>query len=86
MSDKAKTTKSGSVEKVVRSVDPLDADKAEIKIHDAEPLYQEIRIENSLTDADGNEVQLKEGAEVEVHIEADKDATTAKKSGQTGRF
>jgi hypothetical protein len=76
---KAKTTKSGTVEKLVKSVNPSEADKAEIKIHDAEPLYQEIRIENTLKDADGNEVQLKKGAEVEVHIEADKNATTHKR-------
>jgi hypothetical protein len=75
MSDKAKTTKFGTVEKVVKSFDPREPDKAEIKIHDAEPLYQEIRIENSLADQDGNEVELKNGAEVEVHIEADKGAT-----------
>jgi hypothetical protein len=79
MSDKAKTIKSGTVEKVVKSLDPRMPDKAQINIHDAEPLYQEIRIENSLKDADGNEVQLKNGAEVEVHIEADKSATTAGK-------
>ena len=79
MSDKVKTTKSGTVEKVVKSVDPQIPDKAQINIHDAEPLYQEIRIENSLKDEDGNEVQLKNGAEVEVHIEADKAATSAKR-------
>jgi hypothetical protein len=78
MSSKAKTTKSGTVEKLVKAVDPSEADRAEIKIHDAEPLYQEIRIENSLKDTDGNEVQLKKGAEVEVHIEADKSATEKK--------
>jgi hypothetical protein len=33
-----------------------------------------------LTDQDSNEVKLKEGAEVEVHVEADKDATTPKKT------
>lgn len=79
MSDKAKITKSGTVEKVVRSVDPRQPDKAQINIHDAEPLYQEIRIENTLTDENGNEVQLKNGAEVEVHIEANKKATIAKR-------
>lgn len=78
MSDKAKTTKAGTVAKLVKSVDSREPDKAQINIHEAEPLYQEIRIENSLTDADGTEVQLKQGAEVEVHIEADKNATTAK--------
>jgi len=79
MSDKAKTTKSGTVEKLVKSLDPRDPEKAQINIHDAEPLYQEIRIENKLTDENGTEVKLKEGAEVEVHVEADKDATTPKK-------
>jgi hypothetical protein len=78
MADTAKTTKSGTVEKLVKPMDPRQPEKAQINIHDAEPLYQEIRIDNSLKDADGNEVQLKEGAEVEVHIEAPKEATTAK--------
>jgi hypothetical protein len=72
----ARTTKPGTVEKVLTPLDPNDPEKAQINIHGAEPLYQEIRIENSLTDRDGNEVKLKEGAEVEVHVEADKTATT----------
>ena len=80
MSDKAKITKSGTVARLVKSVDPCEPDKAQINIHDAEPLYQEIRIENSLKDEKGNEVKLKEGAEVEVHVEADKSATTPKKT------
>lgn len=79
MTDKAKTTKSGTVEKLVKPMDPHEPEKAQINIHDAEPLYQEIRIDNSLTDADGNAVQLKQGAAVEVHIEAPKDSTTAKR-------
>jgi hypothetical protein len=41
-------------------------------------LYKEIRIENALQDEDGNEVALKEGAEVEVTVEADKKDTTPK--------
>jgi predicted DNA-binding antitoxin AbrB/MazE fold protein len=72
----AKTTKPGTVEKIVKPVDPREPEKAQINIHDAEPLYQEIRIENVLTDQDGKEVKLKEGAKVEVHIEADESATT----------
>jgi hypothetical protein len=78
MSCKVRTTKTGVVDKLVISIDPRQPDKAQINIHGGEPLYREIRIENSLTDADGNEVQLKNGAEVAVHIEADKDATTKK--------
>ena len=75
----AKTTKPGTVEKVIPPVDPRDPEKAQINIHGAEPLYQEIRIENTLTDENGTEVKLKEGAEVEVHVEAPKSATVPKK-------
>ena len=75
----AKTTKPGTVEKLVKPVDPREPERAQINIHGAEPLYQEIRIENTLTDQDGKEVKQKEGAEVEVHVEADENATTPKK-------
>ena len=43
----------------------------------ADSLYQEIRIENSLTE-NGNEVCLQEGTDVDVTVEAEKDATTPK--------
>ena len=46
---------------------------------DGDDLYKEIRIENALQDEDGNEVALKEGAEVEVTVEADKKDTTGKR-------
>jgi hypothetical protein len=75
----AKTTKPGTVEKVIPPVDPRDPEKAQINIQGAEPLYQEIRIENTLTDENGTEVKLKEGAEVEVHVEAPKGATVPKR-------
>jgi len=39
-------------------------------VPDAEPLYQEIRIENKLRDEEGNQVKLKPGAPVDVTIEA----------------
>ena len=74
----AKTTKPGTVEKITKPADPRDPEKAQINVHGAEPLYQEIRIENTLTDEKGEEVKLKEGAEVEVHVEADKSATAPK--------
>jgi hypothetical protein len=75
-----KTTKPGTVETIIKPPDPLDPKKAQIHVHGAEPLYQEIRIDNTLTDENGAEVKLKEGAEVEVHVEADKSATTPKKA------
>jgi hypothetical protein len=75
----AKTTKPGTVEKIIKPADPRDPEKAQINVHGAEPLYQEIRIDNTLTDEDGVAVKLKEGAEVEVHVEADKSVTTPKR-------
>src|SRR5947199_7939645 len=52
--------------------------KRKFSIEEADDLYREIRIENRLTDDKGREASLKEGAEVEVQIEADKEATIGK--------
>lgn len=78
MTEKPNVTLPGKVEKIIESRDPNVPEKAEISIEGADPLYQEIRIENSLTDENGDEVRLKKGAEVDVTVEADKDATTPK--------
>jgi uncharacterized cupredoxin-like copper-binding protein len=66
------------VGKIVKSPDPDEPGKAEIALPDAEPLYQEIRIENK-QDEDGKEVRLKPGASVDVIIEADAKDTNAKR-------
>jgi hypothetical protein len=57
----------------------LSGQKAQISVKDGDDLYKEIRIENALQDEDGNEVALKEGAEVEVTVEADKKDTRPKR-------
>lgn len=59
-----------------------EPDKAQIAVEGAEELYREIRIENSLTDKNGNKVRLQKGAEVEVTVEADKSQTVPKNSGE----
>jgi hypothetical protein len=69
----------GTVEKIIKPPVPSEPEKAQISIEGADDLYKEIRIENSLTDENGREVTLKKGAEVEVTIEADHEATTLKK-------
>jgi hypothetical protein len=71
-----KKTLPGTVEKIIKPVDPSLPEKAQIDIHDADDLYKEIRIENKLTDEKGDEVQLKEGADVDVTVEAEPEATT----------
>jgi len=80
MKEKPNVTLPGKVEKIIKSPDPSEPEKAEISVEGADALYQEIRIENSLTDENGDQVRLKKGAEVEVTVEAEKEATIPKKS------
>jgi hypothetical protein len=82
MAERPNVTLPGKVEKIIEPKHPSEPEKAEISVEGADTLYQEIRIENSLTDEDGVEVRLKKGAEVDVTVEADKDATTPKSNGK----
>ena len=77
--DKPTVTLPGMVEKIIPSGGPSEPEKAQIAVESADDLYREIRIENTLQDAAGKAVGLKEGAEVDVTIEAEADATTPKK-------
>jgi len=74
--EKPNVTLPGTVEKIIRSPDPSEPEKAQISVKGGDPLYQEIRIENSLKDENGDPVRLKKGAEVDVTVEAEKNATT----------
>ncbi len=75
MSERPSSTLSGKVDKVIKSPFPYEPEKAQIAVEGADHLYREIRVENTLTDQNGDEVRLKEGAEVEVTIHADPEAT-----------
>jgi hypothetical protein len=77
--EKPNITLSGTVEKIVPSVDPREPEKAQIQVEGADPLYREIRVENTLKDNSGREVKLKKGANVDVTIEADPTGTIPKK-------
>ena len=71
MSKKANVTLPATVEKIIKPPVPSLPEKAQISIErGADPLYQEIRIENSLKDSHGEEVKLRPGARVEVIVEA----------------
>ena len=76
--DKVAVTLPGTVKKVIPPIHPSLPEKAEISVEGADDLYREIRIENTLSGESGNEVSLKPGADVEVTIEADADATKPK--------
>jgi hypothetical protein len=77
MAERASVTLPGKVEKIIER--PSEPKKAEISVEPADPLYKEIRIENTLEDDDGQEVELKPGAEVDVKVEAEPEAVTPKK-------
>ena len=76
--EKPSTTLPGTVEKIIRPPHPSLPEKAQIDVGGADDLYREIRIENTLTDEDGSKVGLKQGAQVDVTIEADREDTTKK--------
>jgi len=78
--EKASVTLAGTVEKIIPSPDPDASEKAQIAVEGAEDLYREIRVDNTLKDATGEEVSLKLGSEVDVTIEADKEAVQKKKN------
>jgi hypothetical protein len=69
MPKKPKTKKAGIVRKIIKF--PQEPEKAEISINGADELYREIRIENTLVNEEGEKVKLKQGAEVDVIVEAD---------------
>jgi hypothetical protein len=77
--DKPSITLPGTVEKIIPAVYPSESDKAQIAVEGADHLYREIRVPNTLQDESGNEVALKPGADVDVTIEADANATTPKR-------
>jgi uncharacterized protein YfaS (alpha-2-macroglobulin family) len=71
MREKPSTILPGRVEKIIKSPFPAEPEKAQITVQGADHLYREIRIDNKMTNKDGDEVSLKQGAHVEVKIEAD---------------
>ena len=70
MSEKPKVTLPGRVEKVINPIGD-EPEKVQISLEDADPLYKEIRIENSLKDGDGRNIRLRPEDEVDVTVEGD---------------
>jgi uncharacterized protein YfaS (alpha-2-macroglobulin family) len=78
MTPKPSATLPATVEKIIKPAHPREPEKAQIAVEGADHLYKELRIENNLTDENGKEVRLKQGAKVEVTVAAEPEATTAK--------
>lgn len=75
MNGKKRKRLHGIVQKIIGPRFPSEPEKAQIGITEADELYREVRIENVLTDENGKKAKLKTGAEVEVVVEADSNAT-----------
>ena len=75
MSRKKRNKLRGTVKKVIKPSYSTGKEKAEIDIKEADDLYREIRVDNEVTDDRGEKASLKEGAEIDVILEADSDAT-----------
>lgn len=73
---KTRRTLHGKVLKVIKPRYTTEPEKAEIAIEEADHLYKEIRVENLVTDEKGRRATLKPGANVEIVLEADPEATT----------
>lgn len=64
-------TMPGTVDRIIPSPDPLRSEKAQIAVDGAHYPYRDLRIENTLTDENGDDVKLKKGARVEVTVASD---------------
>lgn len=68
----------GTVEKIIKPAFPGDPERAQISVEGGDHLYRELRIENSMTNSEGEVVSLKEGAEVNLILEAAPEDTILK--------
>lgn len=75
MSEEASVTLMGTVEKIIKSPFLNEADRPQIKVERADHLFQEVRIENTLTNSEGEQVSLKLGAPVEITMAAEVGST-----------
>ena len=72
------TSMPGTVDKIIPAHRQRQPEKAQIGVERAARRHRSLRIENTLTDENGDEVKLKKGAHVEVTVEAEDQTSTAK--------
>jgi hypothetical protein len=68
MTEKASATLPGTVEQIMKSPLPGEPERAQILIEGTDHSYQQIRIENTLSDENGQEMYLKPGAKVQITV------------------
>jgi hypothetical protein len=77
ISEPPSVTMPGIVDKIIPSPRPSQPEKAQIVVDGADLGHRDIRIENTLTDENGDDVRLKQGAHVEVTVTAEPTPSTA---------
>ena len=70
MSRKISSTLPGTVGKIIKSPSSNEPEEAHIIVEEADHVFREIHINNTLKNENGNDVSLKLGARVEVTVEA----------------
>ena len=81
---KPHTTIPAVVEKIIKPrPHSHEPEKAQLEVQGADHYYREIRIENNLKDEEGRQLGLKEGAEVELTVQADPEDTVPKLSSSS---
>ena len=68
--EQSSTTMSGTVDKIISSRRPRQSEKTQIAVDGADHRHRDLRIENTLTDENGDDMKLKKGAHVEVTVTA----------------
>ena len=68
--EQPRTSMPGTVDKIIPSPGPGHPERAQIVVEGADRRHRELRIENTLTDENGEDVGLKNGAHVEVTVTA----------------
>jgi len=76
--ERASTIMRGTVDKIILSRSRKQPEKAQIAVERGTRRYRNLRIENTLTDENGDEVKLKKGARVEVTVAAGSNTSITK--------
>jgi hypothetical protein len=69
-------TMPGTVDRFIPPSRPSQPGKAQIAVDEADHVYRDLRIENTLTGEHGDDVRLKKGAHVEVTVTAEPKASS----------
>lgn len=69
--ERSSTTLPGTVDKIIPASHSSQRERAQIAVEGADRRYRDLRIENILTDENGNDVRLKKGGHVEVTVAAE---------------